>query len=119
MAGPSLAEVRARDWDRCVRDGSSRDLHVHHRKMRSQGGPDTYSNLVTLCAECHRWAHANPAQAGLEGLLLIAGQHPEATSVRHFCWPGRNVFLGLDGTIQFWGDMEDADVDGFVPHPRR
>lgn len=32
-------------------------LHLHHIKFRSQGGLDEASNLITLCARCHRRAH--------------------------------------------------------------
>lgn len=90
--------------------------------MRSQGGRDTYSNLITLCTECHTWVHAHPMKAGVMGLLLQAGRHPEAISVAHFCWPGRNIFLRDDGTINFWsnnGHTADPDDSGFFPAPRR
>jgi 5-methylcytosine-specific restriction endonuclease McrA len=28
-------------------------LHAHHRVPRSEGGPDTLENLITLCDLCH------------------------------------------------------------------
>jgi HNH endonuclease len=33
------------------------ELHHHHLVARSQGGPDTDSNLITLCVECHAKIH--------------------------------------------------------------
>jgi 5-methylcytosine-specific restriction endonuclease McrA len=33
------------------------NLHVHHLKKRSQLGPDTADNLITLCASCHSREH--------------------------------------------------------------
>lgn len=32
-------------------------IHVHHRKLRSQGGSDVESNLRWLCGFCHDTAH--------------------------------------------------------------
>ena len=42
---------------------------VHH--IAGRGGPDPHrlNNLVGLCAECHRWTHANPAAATEAGLM--------------------------------------------------
>jgi 5-methylcytosine-specific restriction endonuclease McrA len=120
MAGPSREQVRARDWDRCVRCGSSRDLHVHHRILRSQGGPDSYANLITLCAQCHGWVHAHPAQSYSRGYLLKSGWEPAQSAVTHFCWPGAGILLAEDGTIAFWsGDAPETDEGGFRPVPRR
>ncbi len=44
----------------------------HHRLRRSQGGPDTYVNLLHLCdiGGCHAYVHANPAESYLRGWLL-------------------------------------------------
>ncbi len=43
---------------------------VHHRGGR--GGPDPHrlSNLVGLCAECHRRAHLEPVWAREVGLMV-------------------------------------------------
>jgi 5-methylcytosine-specific restriction endonuclease McrA len=46
-------------------------LHVHHRRLRSQGGSNHPSNLVTLCDRAHRWVHDNPAEAALFGLIEL------------------------------------------------
>jgi 5-methylcytosine-specific restriction endonuclease McrA len=46
--------VLNRDNYRCTECGETRDLQVHHIVPRQLGGPDEPSNLVTLCAACHR-----------------------------------------------------------------
>lgn len=46
-------------------------LHVHHRRLRSQGGSHDPSNLVTLCDGAHRYVHANPAEAAMFGLIEL------------------------------------------------
>ena len=38
----------------CNRGGNGIELHVDHIVPRSLGGSDDYSNLRTLCGECHR-----------------------------------------------------------------
>lgn len=43
---------------------------VHHRKRRSQGGPDTDENFVAVCVECHDDIHRNPAWAYENGWLV-------------------------------------------------
>ena len=99
----TLAEVRERDLFRCARCGSAGSLHVHHRRRRSQGGPDTFANLVTLCADCHSWVHGEPALARAEGWLCSKGTDPAQVPVDHFAWPADPVLLNADGTITFWG----------------
>lgn len=42
---------------------TQRTQHIHHRKLRSQGGADTPQNLIGVCLACHTWIHANVAQA--------------------------------------------------------
>lgn len=49
--------------------------HLHHRKMRSQGGPHTVENLVAACSTCHRFLHDNPT-FGYESGLLIHSWNP-------------------------------------------
>jgi 5-methylcytosine-specific restriction endonuclease McrA len=41
---------------------------VHHRAGRGGHDPHALSNLIGLCAACHRWAHAHPADAVIEGV---------------------------------------------------
>jgi len=53
--------VRALDGHRCQRcgrpGGEDIKLHVHHILPASQGGSNDISNLVTLCASCHKTVH--------------------------------------------------------------
>jgi hypothetical protein len=91
-----LVEIRARDGDRCARLGCSGSLHVHHRVRRSQGGLNSSANLITLCASCHHWVHANPYAANRAGLLLRQGEDPALIPVRHAMWPAAPVWLDAD-----------------------
>jgi 5-methylcytosine-specific restriction endonuclease McrA len=51
---------------------------IHHRWMRSQGGPDTMENLLHLCTPCHIWVHHAGQEAYDRGFLLRAGSRPSA-----------------------------------------
>lgn len=42
----------------CANCGSEENIHIHHIVPLSQGGGNRESNLVFLCAECHKKAHA-------------------------------------------------------------
>lgn len=70
-----------RQRGRCARcwKGLNNDGVRHHRKRRRDGG-DALSNVVLLHDACHRWVHANPAEA--RGLGLIV---PFAADV--LAWP--------------------------------
>jgi hypothetical protein len=50
-------QVLKRDGWRCQLCGKSRDLHVHHLKLRSNLGDDTMRNVITLCSERHQSLH--------------------------------------------------------------
>ena len=50
-------QVLRRDGWRCQVCGSRRNLHVHHKQLRSQQGDDDDSNLITVCASCHEGQH--------------------------------------------------------------
>ncbi|MDQ7824901.1 MAG: HNH endonuclease signature motif containing protein [Candidatus Eremiobacteraeota bacterium] len=65
------SRVLARDHYQCQAPGCRcrRNLHAHHIKYRSHGGPDTEGNLITLCIAHHlRCLH--------EGYLIIRGRAP-------------------------------------------
>lgn len=62
-------EAFRRDGWRCRVCGSPSQLHAHHVRRRSQGGRDEASNLLTVCAPCHRDIHDNPADSRERGLL--------------------------------------------------
>lgn len=44
--------------------------HLHHRKLRSQGGEHTVVNLLAVCARCHEYLHRNTGEAYVQGLLV-------------------------------------------------
>lgn len=48
-------------------------LQIHHRRLRSQGGTHSPTNLVVLCPGHHREVHDNPARGYACGLLVRAG----------------------------------------------
>lgn len=49
-----------RDNYRCRMCGATNvPFHLHHILYRSQGGPHTRENLITLCFRCHDTAHSN------------------------------------------------------------
>jgi len=50
-------QVLQRDSWRCQNCGSFNNLQVHHISPRSCLGDDTETNLITLCAKCHRSCH--------------------------------------------------------------
>jgi HNH endonuclease len=50
-------QVLQRDGWRCQWCGAKSNLEVHHKELRSQGGEDSDSNLITLCVVCHAVAH--------------------------------------------------------------
>jgi len=52
-------QVLERDGWRCQKCGSFENLQVHHLEARSRLGHDTMTNLLTLCAVCHRKSHWN------------------------------------------------------------
>jgi hypothetical protein len=45
-------------------------VHVHHRKLRSQGGSNDPVNLIDVCFACHNWIHLHPAISYEQGWLL-------------------------------------------------
>lgn len=69
--GPNWHAIRrrvlARDGRTCRECGSVKNLHVHHktpfRKFTSQAEANHESNLITLCAPCHRRAESEIQRA--------------------------------------------------------
>ena len=55
-------QVLRRDGWRCQFCGSGQNLQVHHKQLRSQQGSDDDSNLITLCASCHKGLHRGAVQ---------------------------------------------------------
>ena len=50
-------QVLRRDGWRCQVCGSTKNLQIHHKTLRSQQGSDDDLNLITLCAYCHDNLH--------------------------------------------------------------
>jgi hypothetical protein len=101
------ALIAARDPN-CLRCGRvlspAGDWSAHHRWLRSQGGPDTPSNVIGLCGTgttgCHGWAHSHPLLAGIGGWILRANPHPvPAAAPVHCAWRG---WILLDNS-EFYG----------------
>ena len=49
-------------------------VHAHHKRRRSQGGPDTAENLLWVCTPCHLLIHDQIEEAVKRGFLT----HTEA-----------------------------------------
>jgi 5-methylcytosine-specific restriction endonuclease McrA len=49
--------VLNRDAWRCQNCGSSENLEVHHKQLRSHSGSDSEENLIALCSYCHSAEH--------------------------------------------------------------
>ena len=53
------AYVKWRDGYKCAICGAEHvPLQVHHKKQRKDGGTDVPTNLITVCADCHKAYHA-------------------------------------------------------------
>lgn len=51
--------------------------HLHHRKMRSQGGEHTEENLLAVCSACHTAIHNSGAWSYQRELLVHAWAEPK------------------------------------------
>jgi hypothetical protein len=61
--------------------------HVHHRRLRGQGGDNSMANLLNVCAAavdagCHAYIHAHPEESYANGWLVHAWADPEAIPVQ-------------------------------------
>jgi hypothetical protein len=105
MADQYRAVVMERDLHRCQWCGivlSRGEWNsCHHRKLRSQGGPDTPENRVMLCGSgttgCHFRAHVKERpKAVVLGYIVPRGDDP--AKVRMWSEPlGLWVHLRADG----------------------
>ncbi len=50
-------QILERDGWKCQHCGRRDQLQIHHLLRRSQMGPDTEDNLMTVCSHCHRQLH--------------------------------------------------------------
>jgi len=92
--------VRRRDRDKCRWCGTTgtdvNALNLHHVRYRSEGGPDTPRNLLTLCFNCHKKTHTNkrkyqPVMVTL--LFLYYEQNVEVTVEGSFRWIAKSPKL--------------------------
>lgn len=98
------ADVLVRDAHRCARCGGQAS-DAHHRILRGNGGSSLpriafgMDNLISLCRECHTWAHEHPADARPDGWMLRRTDDPSATPITIH---GRReqVRLTLDGQYE-------------------
>lgn len=68
-------EVKERSGGRCEHCGDTA-VHMHHRKMRSQGGRHEAVNLLHLCLKDHDYFHAHPEMAYKVGALVKSYDEP-------------------------------------------
>ena len=87
--------------------------HIHHRKLRSQGGAHSVVNCIMVCHVCHHQViHGNPRQAYENGWLVHGWDDPEDEPVLR---RGRWVLLHEDGTtteVEKNEGIERADAAG-------
>lgn len=90
------AKVLTRDLNRCARCGRfiPEGAHLHHRKLRSQGGLGLVENGITLCPLCHHWVHNTVAAAKATGLIVPSWADPEVTPVMTWRGPGLLTVAG-------------------------
>ena len=58
--------------------GAGGRLDLHHKLRRSQGGPDSLANLVSVHRVCHRYIHEHPEIARHRGFLVGTGSNDAA-----------------------------------------
>lgn len=82
---------------------NGRGEHIHHRKLRSQGGKDTVVNCVHICHKCHDYIHRNSGRAYANGWLVRAFMEPENTPFN---------YRGTDYVLNKKGGLNVAKGDG-------
>jgi len=90
-------EIIVREHGICCRCGNRAATDAHHRKLRSQGGLNTWDNQVGICRTCHNSIHANPALSYEWGWLVYSWDTPSTVPITYHA-RGR-VLLGTDATI--------------------
>lgn len=76
-----VSAVKRRSNGICEACADGRAEHIHHRKLRSQGGKHLVDNLLHACSECHRTIHDNPAESYDRGLLVHSWDEPDSVDV--------------------------------------
>jgi hypothetical protein len=105
------ALVLVRDLNRCVVCGLflGDGAHLHHRKLRSQGGMGLAENGITLCFQCHSAVHASPGHAVRSGWIVPSWADPLEVPVE--TWRGR-MLLNADGTVAILPDGTEPGAMG-------
>lgn len=70
-------EVSERSGFRCELGCGERAIHLHHRRLRSQGGKHEPANLLHVCRAHHDAIHANPERSYCLGWLVRSWASPE------------------------------------------
>jgi hypothetical protein len=122
--------VHLRDEGRCRRCGFAITLevcHIHHIVRRSDGGGHEFSNLVTLCKDCHILMPGHDFMRGIDRYFVSNGGVIHAYGCRY---RGRTVRGTLPRIVERYGarpcgrcrpwDAHRAAVAGWRPmHIRR
>jgi hypothetical protein len=99
VPGVTKAKLLRRDRHTCAYCGGAfaeRDLQVEHIVPDSRGGPYTWMNLVTACADCNaRKADRTPEEAGMP--LLYLPYVP--TRFEAFLLEGRRIRADVHGWL--------------------
>jgi len=73
--------VKERAQNQCEACGGPGPVHLHHRKLRSQGGLHEAVNLLHVHLSCHASIHANPSRSYLLGHLVRSYDDPALVPV--------------------------------------
>jgi hypothetical protein len=85
---PKVREaVAERSGGICECGCGQRAVHMHHRRLRSQGGQHTPANLLHLTLAHHAEIHANPTRAYELGFLVSAWADPADVAVHTWIAP--------------------------------
>jgi hypothetical protein len=69
-------DVRSRSQGLCECGCGQQAQHLHHRKLRSQGGKHDAVNLLHLAYSHHAEVHADPARGYERGYLVHSWDEP-------------------------------------------
>ena len=94
----ALVLERSRGRCECCGDPLHGRVEVHHRKLRSQGGPDAAENLLVLRASHHAHAHGQPTYSYDRGLLVHCADDPATAPL--LLHGRRRVLLTTDGRYE-------------------
>ena len=76
------SEVKARADGRCEACGRwMATTHLHHRKLRSQGGQNTLENLIAIHLTCHLVIHEQMPRVLAEEYGYIVPEHDDPAEV--------------------------------------